>query len=102
MATATYTKLKSGSWGIRVAGTAKKGDRVSVATKAGVTKTETVTAVVWSGNDITICAIDAPKAPAGRGAGYGGGRAVRSDCCGYQCPVTGMKCTSSRPCHDCQ
>lgn len=24
------------------------------------------------------------------------------DCCGYPCPVTGAKCTSARPCHDCQ
>lgn len=106
--TATYTKLKSGAWGIRVAGAAKKGDRIAVTKKSGERKVETVTAVVWAGDGVTLCAIDAAAAP-GRGmvterqadAGYGRGRKVRTDCCGYPCPVTGMRCTPARPCHDC-
>lgn len=35
-------------------------------------------------------------------AGYGRGRTVRTDCCGYPCPVSGRRCTPSDPCHDCQ
>ena len=35
-------------------------------------------------------------------AGHGRGREVRSDCCGYPCPVSGRRCTPSDPCHDCQ
>lgn len=106
MSVATYTKLKSGGWGVRVVGTAKAGDRVTVTTKAGVKKVETVTAVVWSGNGVTLCAIDQKVKGAvterQADAGHGRGRAVRTDCCGYPCPVTGRRCTPSDPCHDCQ
>ena len=54
---ATYTKLRNGNWGIRVEGSARKGDTITVSKKSGETKTEEVSAVVWSGNGITLCAI---------------------------------------------
>lgn len=59
----TYTKLKNGQWGVRVDGTATKGSSVTVTTKSGKTKTETILAVLWSGNDrtsgkaVALCAI---------------------------------------------
>ena len=54
---ATWTKLKSGEWGIRVTGTAKVGQTVTVTKKAGGTSEVTVAKVVWSGNGVTLCAI---------------------------------------------
>ena len=56
---ATYTKLKSGAWGVRVTGSVAKGDRVTVTKKDGSTKIEIVEAVVWSGNGVSVCAIGA-------------------------------------------
>jgi hypothetical protein len=54
---ATYTKLKNGEWGIRVEGTVRKGDLVTVTKKSGQTKTETVAKVLWTGNGVCLCAI---------------------------------------------
>lgn len=54
---ATYTKLKSGEWGIRVEGKVSEGDVITVTKKDGATKSETVEKVVWTGNGITLCAI---------------------------------------------
>lgn len=51
MTTATYTKLRDGSWGIRVAGTATPGQSVTVTKKSGETKTEVVGKVMCSGED---------------------------------------------------
>lgn len=70
--TATYTKLKSGNWGIRVQGEAKAGDYVSVTKKDGTTKTERIERVVWTGNGISLCAIK-------RAGGYGRSRRYGSD-----------------------
>ena len=53
----TYTKLKSGEWGIRVQGSARVGERVTVTKKSGESKMETIGKVIWSGNGVTICAI---------------------------------------------
>lgn len=57
MSTATYTKLKSGEWGIRIQGAATKGGQVTVTKKSGETKVETVDRVLWSGSGITLCTI---------------------------------------------
>ena len=54
---ATYTKLRSGYWGIRVSGSAAPGDRVTVRTKAGREQRETVSRVLWSGDGVSICEI---------------------------------------------
>lgn len=61
---ATYTKLRDG-WGIRVAGgLPKAGESISVRTKSGKEKIETVQKVIWTGPDkynptqtIALCAI---------------------------------------------
>ena len=54
---ATYTKLKDGSWGVRVEGTAKSGQSVTVTKKSGETKSETIGRVLWSGNGISLCSV---------------------------------------------
>lgn len=64
---ATYTKLKSGEWGIRVEGSAREGQTVTVRKKDGTTKQEKIVKVVWSGNGISLCAIHQSYTPkAGR------------------------------------
>lgn len=56
---ATYTKLQSGSWGVRVTGdTPKRGQTVTVTKKDGGTKREIIVRVVWSGNGVHLCAIE--------------------------------------------
>lgn len=47
----TYTKLKDGSWGLRIEGSATPGQTVSISTKGGAVKTEIVGAVLWTGKD---------------------------------------------------
>ena len=54
---ATYTKLKSGEWGIRSTSPVEPGSRVTVATKTGGSKTETVKKIIWSGNGVWLAAI---------------------------------------------
>lgn len=65
---ATYTKLRDGSWGVRVEGSVPKaGTTVTVSKKDGSSKTETLARLVWSGNGISLWATAAPKTPqAGR------------------------------------
>ncbi len=81
---ASYTKLKSGEWGIRVQGAAKQWQTVSVTTKAGKNKTETVTKVIWSGNGVTLCAIQSREtAGASRSSSRGSLRGKWTGCaCG--------------------
>lgn len=106
---ATYTKLKSGAWGVRVAGATSSGSVVSVTTKSGKTKSETVAKVLWSGNGVSICAIvprgdrDGGYVPAVRNSrGYVVERGHYEGYCGYECPVSGMLCCPKNgPCHDC-
>jgi hypothetical protein len=92
--TATYTQLRDGSWGVRAPGRAVVGQSIIVRKRDGSTKTETVKAVLWSGNDaksgqtISLCSI-APRARE---------RSARYDCeeCGEyvergsRCWETGM------------
>jgi hypothetical protein len=62
--TATYTKLKSGDWGLRIIGAEPAtGATITVATKSGAAKTEVVGRILWSGPDretgamVHLCAI---------------------------------------------
>ena len=76
MATATYTKLRSGEWGIRLIGRATEGQMVSVAKKSGETKSETIARVVWTGRDsrsgesVSLCAIGSTRSPQRGGSGH--------------------------------
>jgi hypothetical protein len=47
----TWTKLRSGEWGVRVSGRIAEGDQVEVARKDGTTSVETVRRVLWSGRN---------------------------------------------------
>ena len=54
---ATYTKLKDGSWGVRVEGITKPEGNITVTKKDGTSKEETIKTVVWSGNGVYLCSI---------------------------------------------
>ena len=106
--TATYTKLRSGDWGIRVQGTVEAGAMIVVTKKSGEAKSETVAKVVWSGNGITLCAIGARSSSGGARYGsyatIGARQQVRMDRTGW----SGCSCGSieGRPresdCRQCQ
>lgn len=54
---ATYTKLKSGDWGIRSEQPIMDGQTVTVRKKSGESKAETVGRVIWSGNGVWLATI---------------------------------------------
>lgn len=53
----TYSKLKSGNWGIRSTKEIAAGDTVTVTLKDGSTRDEKVERIVWSGDDVWIAAV---------------------------------------------
>lgn len=55
---ATYSKLKSGDWGVRIEGAVKPGATVEVTKKDGSRKSEIITKVIWTGGGISLCAIE--------------------------------------------
>ena len=54
---ATWQKLKDGSWGVRVAGSAKAGESVRVTKKSGESQEVVISRVVWSGDGVTLCSV---------------------------------------------
>lgn len=66
-AVACYRKLGDGTWGVLVPGSVEVGVAVTVETKAGARKTETVTAVVEATDRGTLCRVAQrerkPRAP---------------------------------------
>lgn len=83
---ATYTKLKSGDWGIKCPLIdAQPGATIAVTKKDGSTKYETITKIIWKDNDTALCAIEASTAK----RSFNGGRFVRQKKC-----VTGGNCSS--------
>ncbi len=87
--TATYTKLKSGDWGIRIAcakggeSTVSAGQRLTVKKKDGSEKAETIDRVLWTGDGIVLAAIKPQSNGSNRGgrvcAECGKGGALVSD-----------------------
>lgn len=95
---ASYTKLRDGSWGVRVEDAVAAGQIVEVTTKAGAKKTETIGRVIWSGNGVSICPVTATGRSAngksifgkrtcktgGNCSSFGNGRSCGAeDCDGY-------------------
>lgn len=97
---ATWTKLRSGEWGVKVQGSARKGQSITVQKKSGETSTVTVEKVVWSGNGVSICAVARKaKTCCVNGQHYRRERGY----CYYPCPVRGHICSPENgPCHDCE
>lgn len=95
----SYTKLKDGTWGIRISGTATAGSAVEITTKAGSRKVETVGRVLWTGDGVSLCSI-------AQGSGRRPGRAPMGSGHGSAPSVPGYSsyCTD-RPgcrCYDCE
>lgn len=65
MGNTTYTKLRSGEWGIRSTTRLVSGMHVTVSKRDGSAKMETVDRVVWSGGGVWLASVkrDAPSAP---------------------------------------
>jgi hypothetical protein len=78
----TFSKLRSGDWGVRGPGEPPApGSKLAVVKRDGSTSAVTVDRVVWSGHDartdgpVWLAAIVATPRRAARGGGrYGGGR----------------------------
>ena len=91
---ASYTKLHSGEWGVRVDGKPAVGSQVTVTKKAGGTSVETISGVVWSGPDrtfpsktVSICAIErTPSGSRGRSSSRGNLAPY-----GQRCPECGSR-----------
>jgi len=54
---ATFSKMRDGSWGVRVQGTVQAGDTVMVTRKDGRQVPVVIESVVWTGNGITLAKI---------------------------------------------
>jgi len=59
----TYSKLRSGNWGIRTTDRVAVGDTVTVEKRDGSRKVETIAQIVWKGDGVTLAAV-APKGAA--------------------------------------
>jgi hypothetical protein len=92
MTTATWTKLRSGDWGLRIAGTVRKGEAVMAIRKDGRTEQVAVDRIVWSGNGITLATVAGRRSHSGHSgrracitggncSSFGSGRS----CGGYDC-----------------
>ena len=89
---ATFTKLRDGSWGIKLGKAdmthGRSGAVVKVQTKAGEVKSVTIQQVVSRGSDYALCSIVADRSPARSSSSrsYGGnGLGRRTGCsCGSQ------------------
>jgi hypothetical protein len=92
---ASYTKLKDGSWGVRASGKLTDGATVVVSKRDGSTKPETIQKVLWSGKDqktgaiVSLCAIAQRESGGSR---YGSRRYRDDDQC--NCP----QCSSGSEC----
>lgn len=53
----SYSKLKSGNWGVRSTQEIVQGDTVVVTMKSGETREEVVERIVWSGDGVWIAAL---------------------------------------------
>ena len=56
MTNASPTKLRSGNWGARVAGTVCTGEQIRITTRAGKSWAAVVDKIVWTGNGVSIVA----------------------------------------------
>jgi len=56
--TGSFTKLRSGDWGLRVSGSPKAGQTVDAVCKNGEMKTMIIGRVLWEGDGIALCTID--------------------------------------------
>lgn len=86
----TYTKLKSGDWGIRADEPIAAGSTVTVTKRDGGTKTETIDRIIWTGDGVTLASIK-QKGSTGTAAPRTASRSSRGS---YRGRRTGCSCGS--------
>jgi hypothetical protein len=87
---ASYTKLKSGAWGVRVEGMVSDGQSITVRKKDGSEKSETIEKVLWAGQGVSLCAIK-QVSNAGH-SGHSGHRPGTCVNCGGPCNPRYRRC----------
>ena len=103
--TGTYTKLRSGEWGVRIQGEHRKSGEVGpyevkVKTKAGKVKTE-VCEVFWSGSGISLATVQRREGPRVRAGSRFDARDFQRRHGGGGRPRFEEDEGSSFPCHRC-
>lgn len=58
---ATWTKLRNGTWGVKVQGATRTGDLVTVAKRSGPNQDVRVGRLVWTGSGVSICTVMTPN-----------------------------------------
>jgi hypothetical protein len=51
----TYTKLRDGTWGLKVTEPVSPGQVITVTTKSGESRKETVIRTIWTGPTHSVC-----------------------------------------------
>ena len=74
----SYTKLKDGSWGVRVTGPIGAGQEVTVTKANGEQKVEEVKAVIWTDGEVSVCSVHVRRAAYSRSRTWRGPSARRS------------------------
>lgn len=98
---ATYTKLNSGEWGVRVEGARPSvGDVLDVRKRSGETKQERVAGIVWEGNGVVLCTISAAAKRRG-GRDYSDGCDCSDGCCSRGCHCSYDCNCRGGPIYDC-
>jgi hypothetical protein len=90
----TYTKLKSGEWGIRAEGALKAGMTVVVSKKSGESRRETIGKVVFSGNGVSLATIDRRSGTDAYGNRVSNGESYAAGVLaphGRRCPICGSR-----------
>ncbi len=95
---ATYTKLKNGSWGVRSTTPVAPGDNVLVTKRDQTTKLEIIDHVVWTGEGVWIAAFrSSTKTPAQDRARTPGSRRRRGGG-SYECEECGERVSPGSQC----
>lgn len=95
----TYTKLKSGDWGMRSNRALTPGTSVTVSKASGETKSETVGKLIWSGNGVHLYAMQRAAASSGRSTDRG----QRTGCsCGSRVDKHGALINPETSCWTCK
>ena len=66
---ASWCKLRDGSWGVKVDGTATVGQSIKVAKNSGETQDVTIQRIVFSGNGVSLCAVSLPNGTGAQSSG---------------------------------
>lgn len=104
---ATFSKLKSGEYGIRADGTLRVGEVVTVTKRGGSTSRVVVAKILWTGADretgrtVTLAAIEQSGGRGGSSGGSSGRRGYGASRRGRSCPHCGGNESNQVECSHC-